>query len=143
MKTYTFFGHRECPDSIKEKLIETLKLLIQAQDVVVFYVGCQGNFDGIVTSALCSLKQEFPHIRCYTVLDKLPHNTNHHYSLDTIYPDNFEKVPKRFAIDRRNHWMLQRSDYVLTYIKYNFGGAAKFGNIAKSQEKNNCQPAYK
>lgn len=35
----TFFGHKDCPDSIKERLWETLKELIVNHHVDMFYVG--------------------------------------------------------------------------------------------------------
>lgn len=39
MATCTFFGHRECPDSIKTQLREVLIDLITNRDVDMCYVG--------------------------------------------------------------------------------------------------------
>ena len=47
-----FFGHRDCPDTIKPKLREVLIDLIANQDVNMFYVGHQGQFDASRKSAL-------------------------------------------------------------------------------------------
>ena len=47
-KACTFFGHRDCPSSIKAKLREALVDLIENHAVDMFYVGQQGAFDGIV-----------------------------------------------------------------------------------------------
>ena len=33
-------------------------------------------------------------------------------------------VHPRYAIERRNRWMLERSDYVMTYVHHGWGGAA-------------------
>ena len=52
MATCTFFGHRECPDSLKSQLKEVLIDLITNHDVDMFYVGNQGQFDTIVRSVL-------------------------------------------------------------------------------------------
>ena len=49
-KACTFFGHRDCPSSIKPKLREVLIDLIENHTIDVFYVGQQGAFDGIVRS---------------------------------------------------------------------------------------------
>ena len=54
---------------------------------------------------------------------------------DTMLPDRIEKIPKRFAIPWRNKWMIDRADYVLTYVTRQFGGAAQFSALAKSKGK--------
>lgn len=54
---------------------------------------------------------------------------------DTMLPDGIEKIPKRFAIPWRNKWMIDRADYVLTYVTRPFGGAAQFSALAKSKGK--------
>ncbi len=55
---------------------------------------------------------------------------------DSIYPEGLEMVPKRFCIDKRNRWMLNRADYVVTYISRSVGGAAKYSEIALKSGKN-------
>ena len=52
MSACTFFGHRDCPSSIKPKLREVLINLIENHAVDMFYVGQQGAFDGIVLKEL-------------------------------------------------------------------------------------------
>ena len=52
-----------------------------------------------------------------------------------MYPEGIETVPKRFAISWRNKWMIQKSDYVITYIVYSWGGAAKFADLSKRVNK--------
>lgn len=44
-------------------------------------------------------------------------------------------TPPRFAIDRRNCWMLDRADIVVVYVKSPVGGAAKFKAMAESKKK--------
>ena len=51
-KACTFFGHHDCPSSIKPKLREILIDLVENHTVDMFYVGQQGAFDGIVRSVL-------------------------------------------------------------------------------------------
>ena len=62
MQSCTFFGHRECPDSIKPKLKKVMIDLINNHDVDMFYVGNQGQFDAIVRGVLRELKKEYPQI---------------------------------------------------------------------------------
>ena len=68
MATCTFFGHRDCPETIKPKLRSTIIDLIENHNVDMFYVGNQGQFDAMVRSALKKLKQEYPHIDYAVVL---------------------------------------------------------------------------
>ena len=101
----TFFGHRDCPSSIKPKLREALIDLIENHAVDIFYVGQQGAFDGIVHSVLKELVSVYPHIRYAVVLERLPPNRDEFdtrdYS-DTMLPEGIETVHPRFAISWRN-----------------------------------------
>lgn len=58
MPVCTFFGHRDCPETIKPRLREVLVDLITNQSVDMFYVGNQGRFDALVRSVLRELKKE-------------------------------------------------------------------------------------
>ena len=60
MAACTFFGHRDCPETIKPKLRAVLVDLITNHGVDVFYVGHQGQFDAYVHSELKKLKPELP-----------------------------------------------------------------------------------
>ena len=41
----------------------------------------------------------------------------------TTYPP-LEENPKRFAITKRNEWMVEQADVVVAYVKHDWGGAA-------------------
>ena len=138
MPACTFFGHRDCPSSIRPRLRDTLIDLFENHAVDMFYVGRQGAFDAIVSSVLKELILEYPHIRYAIVLERIPGKRNESdprdYS-DTMLPEGIENVHPRFAISWRNKWMLDRSDYVVTYITRFWGGAAQFAQIAATQNK--------
>lgn len=136
MATCTFFGHRDCPETIKPKLRSTIIDLIENHNVDMFYVGNQGLFDAMVRSTLKKLKQEYPHINYAVVLAYLPEKPSEYedYS-DTIFPEGLETVHPRYAISRRNTWMLNHSNYVITYITHPYGGAAQFAKKASSIKK--------
>ena len=68
----TFFGHRDCPASIRPKLRAALTELIEEQGVDRFYVGQQGNFDAVARGVLRELAETYPHIRYSVVLERLP-----------------------------------------------------------------------
>lgn len=72
MAVCTFFGHRDCPETIKPRLREVLIDLICNQGVNTFYVGNQGQFDGIVRSVLRELEKEYPEIHYAVVPAYMP-----------------------------------------------------------------------
>ena len=72
MAACTFFGHRDCPSSIKEKLHEEIERLISHHGVNTFYVGTQGNFDRMAYAALVELRKRYQHIKIYRVLAYMP-----------------------------------------------------------------------
>ena len=136
MAVCTFFGHRDCPETIKPRLREVLVDLIANKGVDTFYVGNQGRFDGIVRSVLRELEQEHPEIHYAVVLAHMPGKKNEYDDFsDTILPEGIEAVHPRYAISWRNRWMLQRSDYVVTYITHSWGGAARYAQKAKRAGK--------
>ena len=138
MSACTFFGHRDCPSSLKPKLQAVLVDLIENHAVDMFYVGQQGAFDGIVRSVLKELVSRYPPIRYAVVLERLPPKRDEYdardYS-DTMLPEGIETVHPRFAISWRNKWMIKHSDYVVTYITHSWGGSAQFAEKAERQQK--------
>lgn len=99
MPACTFFGHRDCPSSIKPKLREALIDLIENHTVDMFYVGQQGAFDSMVRSVLKELVSLYPHINYAVVLERMPPKGDEFdtrdYS-DTMLPEGVEKVHPRF-----------------------------------------------
>ena len=57
MKICTFFGHRDAPDHIKEKVRQAIISLIKEESVDCFYVGHNGNFDRMVAALLAELEK--------------------------------------------------------------------------------------
>ena len=113
MAACTFFGHRDCPDTIKSKLKEVLLDLIINYEADMFYVGHQGQFDAIVRGVLQNLSKDFPQIRYAVVLAYVPGKKSEQDNFtDTMLPEGIECVHPRYAISWRNNWMLKHSDYV-------------------------------
>ena len=124
MASCTFFGHAECYGLDDRALRQAIEELI-SQGVDTFCVGNQGQFDSTVYSCLKQLRKEYPHIRVCVVLAYLPTATSKYDDMaDTMYPE-IEGHPK-FAIERRNRWMIDHSEYCICYINHTWGGAYKF-----------------
>ena len=136
MPTCTFFGHQDCPDTIKPKFRQVLIDLIENHNVDIFYVGNQGQFDTIVRSELRNLQREYPQINYAVVLAYMPgKQTEYDDYSDTMLPEGIESVHPHYAISWRNNWMLKQSDYVVTYITHSWGGAAQYAEKAKHLKK--------
>ena len=133
-KTCCFFGHREVTHNIRTKLTAIIEKLITEDNVTEFYVGHQGQFDNMVYSVLKELKAYYPQIRSTVVLAYMPdEHIKDLYGEDTLFPDGLEGVPKRFAISKRNDWMISHSDIAVCYVWKITGGAAKFREKAEKK----------
>ena len=132
----TFFGHRDTPRIAELILKEKIIYLIENTNVDKFYVGNNGNFDFMVRKTLESIKQKYTHIVYFIVLAYMPGKTITFDYSNTIYPDGLECVHRKYAIYKRNLWMISKADYVIGYVNKNIGGAAKFMDIAKRKKKN-------
>lgn len=135
MPACTFFGHRDCPDTIRPTLRAVLEGLVEHNGVDMFYVGNQGNFDALVRKELRSLERKYPHIRYAVVLAYLPTQSGQGDDPDTMFPEGLENVHPKYAISRRNDWILAHSDYVIAYITRPWGGAARYVRKAGVMDK--------
>lgn len=137
MLTCTFFGHRDAPRETETALRSTLIYLIENKNVCNFLVGNHGNFDYMVKRILIELKEFYP-INYAVVLAYLPskkYNLEEESPTDIILPEGIEAIPRKFAINYRNKWMIEQSDYVVTYVKHTVGGAVKFKALAEKKKR--------
>ena len=136
--TCCFFGHHDISENIKPSIEIAVRNLINIEGVTDFLVGNQGLFDSMVLSVLRKLKSEYPDISYKVVFAYFPTAKNDFVPLEpieTIYPEGLETAPKRFAISKRNDWMLRRSDIVICYVWHHFGGSSQFVTKAIKQNK--------
>ena len=124
-KSCCFFGHSEVTHNIRPKLTAIIEKLITEDGVTEFYAGNQGQFDSMVFYVLKELKAKYPKIRYTVVLAYMPdEHIKEVYGEGTLFPE--ESVPKKFAISKRNDWMIQQSGFAVCYVHKITGGAAKF-----------------
>ena len=134
MVSCTFFGHRDCPSSIRGVLATEIEKLISHHQVNTFYVGTHGNFDRMVYHVLKELQQRYGNIKVYRVLAYLPKPGDNDTAY-TIVPEGIENAHPRYAIVYRNNWMIDHSDYVIAYVTHTFGGAYQAVERAKKKGK--------
>lgn len=102
-------------------------------NVTRFFVGNNGNFDAYCRALLKEIGANY-----FVILSRMPGKSKE-YDLcsDTLLPEGIaENGPPQFAIDRRNRWMLEHSDYVICYLNRTYGGAAKYVSMAQRKGKN-------
>jgi uncharacterized phage-like protein YoqJ len=130
----TFCGHGDCHgDDIRVWLQNQIEATI-AEGAELFYLGGYGGFDRMAASVVWELKREHPEIQSVLVLPYLDRKVNTEKYDGTTYPP-LESVPKRFAISRRNQWMVDQSDVVIAYVTHSWGGAAKTLEYAHRKHK--------
>ena len=137
----TFCGHSNClfNDEEKEKLKQLLIKEIRKNPTCKFYLGGYGDFDSLCLRTLQELKTVFPNIELLFITPYLDSNYSKlelakYYYDDVIFPP-LESVPRKFAILKRNEWMVEEADLVIAYVKYSWGGAAKTLEYAKRKKK--------
>ena len=135
----TFCGHRDVyssEDRLRQWLKETVRELI-SRGADKFYLGGYGAFDRLSASVVRELRTDHPDIESVLVLAYLDRTLD---ELDratydrTAYPP-LEKFPKRFAIVRRNEWMVDASDVVVSGVTHDWGGAYRTLKYAEKRGK--------
>ena len=137
MSSCTFFGHRNSPTHIKSDIRAAIVHLIEDEGVYNFYVGNQGGFDSMALHILRELAGVYPELRYSVVLAYHPTQTNMSPTIlaeETILPEEVAACHPKFAIDKRNRWMVEHSDFVIAFARYS-GGAKKFVELAQKKGK--------
>ena len=131
----TFCGHSSVPNQteIKALLLQTIRELIP-QGADTFYLGGYGSFDLLAAHAVKDLKSDYPHIRSVLVIPYLDRNIEMSLYDESVYPP-IENVPKRFAISKRNEWMIDQADIVISGVTHDWGGAATTMKYAQKKKK--------
>jgi len=130
----TFCGHGDIiyDDIVYKTLCDEIEKQIK-NGCSEFYLGGYGRFDIMAANILKKLKGTYD-IKSFLILAYL--NKKYDASLydGTIYPP-LEYVPKKFAIIKRNEWMVNNSDIVIAYVGHSWGGAAKTLDYAIKRKK--------
>ena len=136
MATCSFFGHSENIAEGTENLLCSILIdLIETKHVNEFFVGNHGQFDIMVRGLLKKLNLIYPQIKYSVVLAYFPTKKSDEDFSDTCFPEALAAVPPRFAIDKRNRWLIEKSDIVVTYVCHSYGGAARYKALAEKKGK--------
>ena len=131
----TFCGHAQITE--REALQNWLQTVTQSlieQGATTFYLGGYGAFDSLAAAVLREQKKRYPQVELVLVLAYLNTRRDTSGYDRTVYPP-LETVPRRFAISRRNRWMVESVDVVVSYVLHDWGGAATTLQYAKRKKK--------
>ncbi len=120
----TFIGARDTPFTLREHIKKAVVNLI-FKGVYEFCVGNNGNFDHMVQSVLFELRSEY-NIKFDIVLSYIDEVALIGNQAFTIYPEELANVPKRFAISKRNDYLLKKSNIVICYVNNTYSNSYKF-----------------
>lgn len=133
----TFCGHGNAvitPEEHKKLVGILFDILCETSDTT-FYLGDYGVFDIHCNKTLKELQKEFPLLKRVFVTpyldEKYIKKRAGEYD-ETLYPFS-EKVPPKFAIEKRNEYMIRCANLVIVYKKREWGGAANA--LAYAQKK--------
>ena len=142
--TITFAGHSFIfsNNKVKEMVKEQIRNNIIDVKLVTCYLGGYGDFDEICARACRELKQEYDDIEVVYVTPyislseqaKIKEMQSYGLCDTSIYPP-IENVPLRFAISKKNEWMMTNADLIIAYVNRSYGGAYKSLQVAKRKKK--------
>lgn len=140
----TFIGHSRL--ILEKEMLEKIRSTIRTETVsegnVSFYLGGCGSFDEHCASLCREIKKDLPSCEVVFVTPYITESAQERMKSlvdmklydGTIYPP-IEKTPLRFAISKRNEWMISEADLVIAYVSHSFGGAYKSLKYAEQKKK--------
>ena len=138
----TFCGHGEIHnerEELQDKVMSAINDYAKGDDVT-FYLGGYGTFDWIALRCCKAYKETHPKSQLLFIS---PYYGEEYFESkemyikecdDIVYPE-VEKTPKRFAISKRNEWMIKNADYVIAFVDHSWGGAVKALEYAVKHKK--------
>ena len=128
----TFFGHKDAPSAIKMRLEEIIETLIN-EGIKNYYVGNNGDFDFYVQGVLENIVKKHDDVRFSVVLSAINETAIGTKQKYTVFPEGLENALPKFAISKRNDWMINNSQIVITYVRHNFSNSHKW--LEKAEKK--------
>ena len=129
----TFFGHRDTPDAMREKVKAAILGLLREEQDVEFYVGNNGSFDFVVQDVLSELKRRGFYLRYKIVLSFLGEKALGGEQEATFFPEGLENSLPKFAISRRNEWLIKNANAAIVYFDFQASNSYKW--IEKARKR--------
>ncbi len=121
-------------DEIKHRIRRVIEDHV-SNESVTFYCGEYGVFELTCSRLVKEMKSKYPNIKSVLVTPYLDRTISDATLYDeSLYPD-LEKIPPRYAILKRNEYVIDHADLVIAYVEYDWGGAYKTLQYAKRKRK--------
>ncbi len=127
-----------------EEIGKQLEILIDSlrtkYDLLECYVGDYGEFDRLVAGTVHRMVKNDKPMDLKLVI---PYLTSRITAEKNTYYDRFDDItianippstPIRLGIIKTNQFMVEKCDYLICYVKHNFGGAAKTLEYAQKKK---------
>lgn len=141
MVRITFCGHHDewGIDELRGKILVEIENFAK-DDTVEFWLGGYGAFDSFALRCCKEYKASHPtaillFVTPYLDPDYLKRRDVSLDGYDDIVTPPNENTPPRYAILKRNEYMVDRSDLLIAYVNYGWGGAAKTLEYAIKRHK--------
>ena len=131
----TFCGHSQYTETKEDeqKIISFLTETVGDRPAELF-LGGYGSFDEFARKCGRIYQKTHPDVKLIFVTPYIYADLQKDLYDAIIYPE-LEKVPPKFAISRRNKWMVEQADYVIAHINHAWGGAYQTYKHAKRKNK--------
>ncbi len=136
-KTGTFLGNSEIieTDALKSKIRQAIIDLIKNKGVATFYVGIKGQFETLCHRIVSEIKQSHPDIQIILIIAYVKDLEKCRYAFDDFYfPVLCEFGYKGWSIAKRNEWLINEADYIISYNRYQ-GRAYNYCQKARRKKK--------
>ena len=140
----SFVGHSLISSKrlVEEMVKEQMRKNCKETEHTICYLGGYGDFDEICARVCRELKKEYVGIELVYVAPyislseqaKIKDMQNRGLYDTSIYPP-IENTPPRFAISKRNEWMMKNADVIIAYVNHEYGGAYKSLQVARRNKK--------
>ena len=128
-----FFGHSNTSAELNGKLKDVIVVLMN-EGVERFYVGNNGNFDCLAQRALCEIEKEGYNVKWEVVISYIGEAPLCDMANKTLFPSGQEKALPRFAISKRNEWLLKNADVMIVYLKNKMSNTYKYVKRAEKKD---------
>ncbi len=128
-----FFGHRDTDSrGVEEKLRSVIRAAI-SRGLNSFYVGNNGGFDFLVQRVLKEVAEKNKDVEYRIVLSRIDEMAIGGEQEATVFPEGLEKALPRFAISRRNDWLIKKADMLIAYVTHRFSNSSKL--LSRAEKK--------
>lgn len=140
----TFVGHSKLikSDVIRDSIFRAIIENIIENERILFYCGGYGDFDNLCAKICSLIRKNNPNCELVYVTPYILTESNQSRqqlsrfnSYDSILYPPIEDVPPKYAISKRNEWMVNKADLIIAYVSHTYGGAYKTLKYAQGRKK--------